>query len=342
MEIKPLKEESNFTEEDWKTFNQQLENLTNRMVLFPQETIRRYPRYGELLKDLATNFLLTEILQQENESVKKMIQEGSIQSSIVIIDVIWDIEGYHQRKKKIDDVRKSLMKEMRPPNIETKEEIEVYVREHFDEINPMMQKLRSYGTRRNECGGIIGLCPYAKAFLFVEGATEVTILPLLASKLGFNLDIMQLGLIAIRGGNKGRYHLQLWEGIVREANKQLFILLDLDAKQEAQYLIENNLLPKENCFILEKGTIEDYYPISLIIDALNSEYAVELNQKEKDWLASSNNRIKTIISIIEGRKINLEGRSLKIELGKKVAELITADQIPNEIKALFGRMNQIL
>ena len=147
---------------EWKEWWNQYERIVGYMINHPQSIIKDYPRYGVLLKELAGNFLLTEMLQQENPELRRKIEEGMFSPSKVIVDVIFDVESFEKRKEKIEEARKQLHQKLYPPGLKdmSREEMRKYMDEHWDEISKIMEQIKSYGTRKKECGGIIALCPY--------------------------------------------------------------------------------------------------------------------------------------------------------------------------------------
>jgi actin-like ATPase involved in cell morphogenesis len=88
-------------------------------------------------------------------------------------------------------------------------------------------------------------------------------------------------------------------------------------------------------FILQKGSIEDYYPEKRIIQTLKSDFNVDVtDQERKDLLKSP--RAKSINELLTARKINTHG--WKISVGKSVASSMTADEVDEEIRTFLERL----
>lgn len=186
----------------------------------------------------------------------------------------------------------------------------------------------------------IGIKPsdifFANAILFVEGHTERAVIPILAQKLGIGLREIGLSIIPIHGKGSGRYHLEVWVQASKAAGIPYFMLLDNDASSEGSHLVSDGLLKTNyNLFILQKGSIEDYYPEKRIIQTLKSDFNVEVTEQErKDLLKSP--RAKSIKELLTAKKINTQG--WKISVGESVASNMTADEIDEEIRTFLERL----
>jgi predicted ATP-dependent endonuclease of OLD family len=186
----------------------------------------------------------------------------------------------------------------------------------------------------------IGIKPsdifFANAILFVEGHTERAVIPILAQKLGIGLREIGLSIIPIHGKGIGKYHLEVWVQASKAADIPYFMLLDNDASSEGSHLVSDGLLKANyNLFILQKGSIEDYYPEKRIIQTLKSDFNVDVTDEErKDLLKSP--RAKSIKELLTARKINTRG--WKISVGKSVASSMTADEVDEEIRRFLERL----
>jgi AAA15 family ATPase/GTPase len=177
---------------------------------------------------------------------------------------------------------------------------------------------------------------FANAILFVEGPTERAVLPILAKKLGIDLREIGLSIIPIHGSGSGKYHLQVWIEASKAANIPYFMLLDKDAKGEADRLVQKDLLKRDyNLFILHLGSIEDYYPIPKVTAALKSEFNVDLKPEEVGLLKSPT--AKSIATLLTNKKVDTRG--WKISVGRNVATAMSSSEIPNEVRSFLERLN---
>lgn len=177
---------------------------------------------------------------------------------------------------------------------------------------------------------------FSNGIIFVEGLTEKVVLPILAEKIGIDFRKQDLSLIPTYGKSSGRYHLTTWVEAVKNANIHYFMILDKDAEREAKDLVDRGLLtPDENLFLLKKGSIEDYYPMERILEAL-SKIHIEVTESEKTELSQSP-RDEKIEKFLREKNKHYKGR--KVDLGYAVVESMTAAEIDDELKRIFERIS---
>ena len=146
----------------------------------------------------------------------------------------------------------------------------------------------------------------------------------------------ELSLIPIYGKSAGRYHLKVWTEAVGNVGIPFFMILDKGAEREAKQLIKNKVLRYgDNLFILKRGSIEDYYPLDKLIEAIKSEYSLEIQEEEKKEIGESP-RAERIEKFLKRKGKDPSG--WKVRIGRKVAELMTEDEIDEEIKRIFERI----
>jgi len=178
---------------------------------------------------------------------------------------------------------------------------------------------------------------YADVLIFVEGPTEKIVFPILARKIGINLDIPGISFIPIYGKSCGRYHLKVWTEAVKNVQIPFFMIFDKDAVDEAKEYEKKGILKVgENLFILKKGAIEEYYPNDKLIQALKSEYDIEISEEEEKEIMKSP-REENIKKFLQ-KKLQRYPSGWKVKIGQKVAELMTEDEIDNEIKRIIERI----
>lgn len=113
-----------------------------------------------------------------------------------------------------------------------------------------------------------------------------------------------------------------------------FMILDKGAEREAKKL-DKILKPEDNLFLLKKGSTEDYYSPDKLIEAIRSEYELEVSEEEKKKILESP-RDKNIEEFLRSKGKNTTG--WKIILGRRVAEVISEDEIDEEIKRIVERI----
>ncbi|MED4971299.1 ATP-dependent nuclease [Parageobacillus toebii] len=157
------------------------------------------------------------------------------------------------------------------------------------------------------------------AVLMVEGATERTVIDIWARKLGINLDSIGIKILVIGGKDKAYYFANA--KILDDLEIPYAVLLDSDEKnpeEYRQYLVNNTNLQEENCFILRKREIENYYPIEAIKNAFPeadlSKISFGDHEDVKEQLRAILNKTQETI-------------------GRKVAEAMSVEQIPSEVKS---------
>ena len=133
-------------EKEWEQFKRDLSSYIDYMVAYPQEIMRRYPRYREVQKDLANAFFI-EILQAENPQLRHEIESGQRKRAKVFVDIAWDGEAFDKWKRE-EDVRRgiatSMMDEMIPPNFMemSERERDKHFEENWEKIQKAVERLR--------------------------------------------------------------------------------------------------------------------------------------------------------------------------------------------------------
>ena len=63
---------------------------------------------------------------------------------------------------------------------------------------------------------------------------------------------------------RGRRKIEFWAEVGKDAGIPLYLILDKDAEDEAQSAIKDGSVGNEHCLMLEKGSLEDYYPWEIL------------------------------------------------------------------------------
>jgi predicted ATP-dependent endonuclease of OLD family len=176
---------------------------------------------------------------------------------------------------------------------------------------------------------------FSNSIIFVEGLTEKTIFPILANKLGIDFKPHNLSIIPINGKSSGRYRLQVWLDAAKNTQIPYCLILDNIAEKEIKPF-ENMLKRNKNLFILKQKAIEDYYPINRLIEAMKSEYEIDLNEEEAKSKLSVP-RDKSIGKLLKEKGKDTDG--WKIKIGERIAKTITADEIDDEIRGIIERIS---
>jgi len=178
---------------------------------------------------------------------------------------------------------------------------------------------------------------YSNVVVFVEGTSDMLVLPILARKMGVNFEAGEVSFISTHGKSQGKYHLKTFIESTNAANIPFFMILDKGAGKETKDFVKKNILkPDDNLFLLKEGDIEDYYSRSKLIDAVCLEYNIELTEAEKKKLEDGS-AVKGIETMLE-QKIKEIPKGWKTVIGRKVAEAMEEDEISEELKRIIERI----
>jgi putative ATP-dependent endonuclease of the OLD family len=170
---------------------------------------------------------------------------------------------------------------------------------------------------------------FPEKILFVEGNTEKELIPLIAKEFKFDFVDNDVEIIAMRGKNTGKYHIEMWHHIGKNANLPMFYIFDNDGKKEIDECIEKGYLNDENHILLKEKDIEDYYPedeLKSAIKTINSQ----INLENIDLSKPRKERLSNLF-----KKHNID--HWKVDLGKNV---ITSINDKRKIKAIFAELKK--
>lgn len=177
---------------------------------------------------------------------------------------------------------------------------------------------------------------FSDALIFVEGLSDKIVFPHWFRKLGVEFGRYRAAMIPTHGKAKGKYHLDVWLEVVKNVNISFFMIFDKGAEREARESMRKKILtPGENLFLLKEGSLEDYYEPEKLVDAIASEYKVDISEEEKKQLLKKP-RAKSISDFL--KKKNIDSRGWKVRIGEKVASSMTAEELPEEIKRIIERI----
>lgn len=180
----------------------------------------------------------------------------------------------------------------------------------------------------------LGVLPsdiYLKDFIvFVEGGTEKgAVLPILGSKLEVDME-GNIGILAIGGDKKLENYLRIWLEIMEYAPADYLVILDKHGAELAQRLAKELHIEITKFHVWRKGSIEDYYPVDIAIEALKDLFDVEVTKKDINKNEPLDKELKRILE--SAGKIR---KGWKVEIGAYVAEKMEVKAIPAEIKTVF-------
>jgi hypothetical protein len=188
----------------------------------------------------------------------------------------------------------------------------------------------------------LGLVPhdiYLKDFIFfVEGETEKEVIPIFGEKLGYKDLLDKIAIIVIGGEGQVKNYLRIWLELLKIYPIEYIVILDKHSEKLIPILLkelEELNINTEKFLVLEKNSIEDYYPVELVHKAFEELFGI------KDVKIDPNKpRDKEIEQII--KKHGKERRGWKIDIGKYIAWELPNEQIPKEIEEAFKRAKVIL
>ena len=172
---------------------------------------------------------------------------------------------------------------------------------------------------------------YLKDFVvFVEGGTEKeAVLPIFGSKLGIHMED-NVGVMAIGGESKLEQYLKIWLEIMEYAPADYLVILDKHSGELASRLAREMNIESTRFHVWEKGSIEDYYPLDIAIEALKQLFGVEVTPKDIDKKEPLDKQLKRILE--SQGKIR---KGWKVDIGIYVAERIEPNKIPREIREVI-------
>lgn len=179
---------------------------------------------------------------------------------------------------------------------------------------------------------------FADKILFVEGPIDKTVYGIWAEKLGIDLKSPTISVIPLRGKSKGKRHLQAWGEVTRNVPVSVSLILDKDAKSEADKLIKDKLLTRRQISVLNKGAIEDYYNTTILVTIMKERYSEEFTE---DNLKPSQS--EGLMKFLKNKHKNWRKRSrAKFEIGVDVATRMSKEQIHSNISQALEKTTDFL
>ena len=175
---------------------------------------------------------------------------------------------------------------------------------------------------------------FADAALVVEGESDRIFVAALSDRLGVSLNDMHVAIVPARGASKGRYHLTLWIEATHNVGIPIYMLLDSNAKAEADRVINEGLIQADKCHVLSKGDLEDYYPE----DVLRSALAVLYPRKKipADHDLTPGRRVKKLDKLLVSTV--KKSREWKVPLAVEVSQQIDPAIIDDELASFLRKI----
>jgi hypothetical protein len=109
-----------------------------------------------------------------------------------------------------------------------------------------------------------------------------------------------------------------------------YIFIDKDGENEAAKVIKEGLISQENTHVLELGSIEEYYPIDVLINCLQDLFTLTVTEEQ----ISVGDRSKAISKLLKK-----EPEDWKVILAEEVSKRTDSRHIPREIGDFLRRVH---
>ena len=206
-------------------------------------------------------------------------------------------------------------------------EISVVTKNWFLEKKTKETKLKEIKSERGliEAFGSLGAEPsdrgYPNKILFVSGETEEGVLPIWAQKMGIDLNKVRVEALE---GEYDKRKIPVVADYIKDAQTKIFLMVDSHASDDVKQV--KNVEGK----VILKGTIEDCYPIPILVQVLNENYGLELTEND---IAPKLPRVEEIKKLLHKERGIPKTKTIwKPSIGKEVAKRMSEGDIPKEIK----------
>lgn len=185
------------------------------------------------------------------------------------------------------------------------------------EIKTQAELLKAFGS--------LGAEPsdrgYPNKILFVAGETEEGVLPVWANTLKVNIDKVRIDPLE---GEYDRRKIRIINDFIEAAQTTVFLMVDSHASENVKQAVD------EGHKLILKGTIEDCYPIPILIEVLNEYIGLKATQSDINCEEPRVNEIKRLLK--EKFDIPKTKTFWKRQVGIDVAKQMSQDDIPEEIR----------
>ncbi len=183
----------------------------------------------------------------------------------------------------------------------------------------------------------IGIRPsdilFCDAILLVEGLADEIFFNALSNKIGAPLGGRHVKIVPANGASRGKYKVEFWAEVGRDAGIPLYLVLDSNAREEAETAISNGRIPSDRLLILGEGDLEDCYPWRALKEALSTRF----NKEIEDQIPVGG-RVKELREMFR-RQWSRNG--WKPILAEQVAQVMTREEADSEMGAIVGFLRKI-
>ena len=179
---------------------------------------------------------------------------------------------------------------------------------------------------------------FADRILFVEGPIDKTVYGIWADKLRLDLRSPIISVIPLLGKSKGKRHLQAWMEVTRNIPVSVSMILDKDAKDEANKLIKDKMITRKQISVLSKGAIEDYYDAKIMTSVMKKTYGEKFT--ENDLKPSQS---EGLTKFLKRQHKDWRARSrAKFKIGEETANRMSKDQIHGDVSSALEKTREYL
>ena len=183
----------------------------------------------------------------------------------------------------------------------------------------------------------IGMRPsdvlFSDAILLVEGLSDEIFLDGLSSLVKASLAERHVKIVRAGGYPRGKRKIEFWAEVGRDAGLPLYVVLDNDARAEADKAIADQLISPENCLVLESGALEDSYPWAVLQRVL-AAYNIDVQSE-----IESGNRVKELGKLLARRAG--QGNAWKPMLAEAMLGEISREDAELEIASVVNFLRKI-
>ena len=184
----------------------------------------------------------------------------------------------------------------------------------------------------------IGMRPsdilFSDAILLVEGLSDETFFNGLSNKISVPLAECHVKIVRTNGLPRGRRKIEFWAEVGRDAGLPLYLILDENARHEAESAIKRKQISAENCLILDKGNLEDYYPWHVLKKVLSAQFDVEVKKP-----IPTGERVQELRTLL---RPNVKGKNVwKPLVAEEVVKIITAQEAESEMGEVVDFLRKI-
>lgn len=182
-----------------------------------------------------------------------------------------------------------------------------------------------------EAFDLLGATPadrgFANKVLFVAGETELDVLPIWVETIGANVEEVRIEVLA---GERDRRKVKVIQDYTKDTQTKVFLMVDHHASDEVKQALS------EGRRLILEGTIEDCYPVSILLDVLNGLYGLKLTEEDID---PDKPRVEEIQRILkEKRGISKKNTFWKPPVGRQVAKRMSREDIPEYVREFMEKI----